>query len=231
VSLHGRFRVAGERYRFAMPEVGIGFFPDVGATYALPRLPDEIGLYLALTGERLDADDGATLGLATHLVASADFASLVERFAAGEDPAAAIASLVLSSRPGPVACQRDLIAACFGAPTLDSVLDRLDAAAKSSDFAARTAAAIRSKSPTSLAVTFEQIRRGRDLSFEEAMALEFRIVSRIVRGHDFPEGVRATLIDKDGQPQWRPATLADIDPAVVQAHFAPLGADELIPAS
>ena len=86
---------------------------------------------------------------------------------------------------------------------------------------------LRSKSPTSLAVTFEQIRRGRDLSFEEAMALEYRIVSRIVRGHDFPEGVRATIIDKDGAPHWRPASLAELDPSAIEAHFAPLGADEL----
>jgi enoyl-CoA hydratase len=228
LSLHGRYRVAGERYRFAMPEVGIGFFPDVGATYALPRLPGEVGLYLALTGQRLDPDDGATFGLATHLVAAADFPALLDRLTCGDDAAVALATLVLSARPGEIATQRDLIDSCFSAETLAGVFDRLDgAAADGSEFAAVTAVTMRTKSPTSLAVTFEQVRRGRDLTFEEAMALEYRIVSRIVRGHDFPEGVRATIIDKDGQPHWQPATLAEIDDAAIQAHFAELGVDEL----
>jgi enoyl-CoA hydratase len=226
LSLHGRYRVAGERYRFAMPEVGIGFFPDVGATYALPRLRGETGLYLALTGQRLGADDAATLGLATHLVAGADFPALLDQVAGGADPSAALAGFVQSSRPGEVALHADLIEACFAADSVVDILARLDA--EGSGFARDTAAAIRTKSPTSLAVTYEQIRRGRDLSFEQAMALEFRIVSRLVRGHDFPEGVRATIVDKDGAPRWQPATLAEVDPASVDAYFAPLGPEELL---
>ncbi len=129
LSLHGRYRVAGERYRFAMPEVGIGFFPDVGATYALPRLPHLTGLYLALTGAQAGPDDAATLGLATHLVPSADMASLLDRLAAGDPIDAAIARFVLSSRPGPIAGESDLIESCFSAASLSELLGRLGAAA------------------------------------------------------------------------------------------------------
>jgi enoyl-CoA hydratase len=228
LSLHGSHRVAGERYRFAMPEVGIGFFPDVGATYALPRLPNHVGMYLALTGQRIGPDDAATFGLATHLVASSDMPGLLDRLCAGEPVDAAIAIVVQSSRPGEVALQADLIESCFSAPSVPAILDRLDAAAAGgSDFAATAAATIRSKSPSSLAITFEQMRRGGDLTFEEAMAMEFRIVSRILRGHDFTEGVRATIIDKNGRPVWQPASLAEVDEADVMAHFADLGPAEL----
>jgi enoyl-CoA hydratase len=224
VSLHGSHRVAGDRYVFAMPEVGIGFFPDVGATYALPRLPGEAGLYLALTGERARAADALALGLATHAVPSGAFEDVQAALTAGEPIEAVLAST--SGDPGEASLwrERDAIDSSFAAESVTAILSRLDAAAENgSAFEAKTAATIRAKSPTSLCIAFEQMRRGGALDFEEAMRTEFRIASRAVEGHDFYEGVRAAIIDKDGAPNWRPPTLAEVREADVQRHFAPIG--------
>jgi enoyl-CoA hydratase len=228
VSLHGSHRVAGERYLFAMPEVGIGFFPDVGATYALPRLPDRTGVYLALTGERVRAADALDLGLATHAVPSAAMPSLLEALEAGEAPDAALARL--SHDPGPPALkpERPLVARCFAGESPAAILAALDAAARDgSAFAERTAATMRTKSPTSLRLAHEQMRRGAELDFAGALALEFRIVSRILEGHDFYEGVRATIIDKDGAPRWDPPTLDGVGDGLIAPYFADLGDREL----
>ena len=225
VSLHGSHRVAGDRYAFAMPEVAIGFFPDVGATYALPRLPGATGTYIALTGDRIRAADALALGLATHAVPSADHPALLEALIAGEAVEGALARF--SRPPGDAALipHRALIDACFAADSVESIVECLDGTG--SEFAAKTAKTIRAKSPTSLKLAHEQMRRGGRLSFEEAMATEFRIVSRVVHGHDFYEGVRATIIDKDGAPRWRPAALAEVSAGEVEHYFAALGPAEL----
>lgn len=228
VSLHGSHRVAGERYLFAMPEVGIGFFPDVGATYALPRLPGETGMYIALTGERIRRADAVLLGLVTHAVESGRIGEVREALIAGMPVEETLAATRVDPGAAPLAAHRELIDACFSAESVPAILRRLDeAAGKGSDYAGNLAATIRTKSPTSLSIAFEQVRRGRSLDFVEAMRTEFRIVSRIIDGHDFYEGVRATLVDKDGAPHWRPATLDDLDPATVEGYFGGLGADEL----
>ncbi|MBL0402409.1 enoyl-CoA hydratase/isomerase family protein [Microvirga aerilata] len=228
VSLHGSHRVAGERYLFAMPEVGIGFFPDVGATYALPRLPGHSGMYLALTGERVKRADAVMLGLATHSVASGSIPALREALIAGEPVDEALARAAADPGPAPLEAHRVEIDSCFSGDSVPEILQRLDeAAGRGSEFAAKTAAGMRTKSPTSMNLAFEQVRRGAALDFEEAMKVEFRIVSRIGEGHDFYEGVRSVLIDKDNQPRWQPASLEAVDPAVIEHHFASLGAQEL----
>ncbi|HEV7338775.1 MAG TPA: enoyl-CoA hydratase/isomerase family protein [Bosea sp. (in: a-proteobacteria)] len=229
ISLHGRYRVAGERYLFAMPEVSIGFFPDVGATYALPRLPDAAGVYLALTGDRVGQGDALALGLVTHAVPSARMAELAEALTGKEPVDAILAAFVQPVAPGKLFGEREAIAAIFGAPTLAEVLARLEAGAAAGEaFATKALATIRAKSPTSVAIAFEQMRRGATLDFAGAMALEFRIVSRVAYDHDFYEGVRAVVIDKDQAPVWQPASIEAVDPASVEAHFAPLGANELL---
>jgi enoyl-CoA hydratase len=228
VSLHGSHRVAGERYLFAMPEVGIGFFPDVGATYALPRLPGQTGMYLALTGERVKRADAVMLGLATHSVASESIPGLREALIAGEPVEEALSRAAADPGPAPLDAQRAVIDACFSGESVAAILQRLDKAAEQgSDFAAKTAAGMRAKSPTSMNLAFEQVRRGAALDFEDAMKVEFRIVSRIGDGHDFYEGVRAVIIDKDNQPRWQPASLEELDPVVIERHFASLGEREL----
>ncbi|WP_445500585.1 enoyl-CoA hydratase/isomerase family protein [Microvirga sp. G4-2] len=228
ISLHGSYRVAAERYLFAMPEVGIGFFPDVGATYALPRLPGQTGMYLALTGERVKRADAVMLGLATHSVASEVIESLRQTLIAGEPINEALAKAASDPGPAPLSEHRAVIDSCFSAESVATVLQRLDeAAGKGSEFAARTAAGMRTKSPTSMCIAFEQVRRGASLDFEEAMKTEFRIVSRIGEGKDFFEGVRAVLINKDNQPRWEPASLDAVKREAIDHHFASLGPHEL----
>lgn len=228
ISLHGSQRVAGDRYRFAMPEVGIGFVPDVGATYALPRLAGELGTYLALTGASVGPDDAVALGLATHRVASADFPALDDALIAGEPVEAALERVARPPGAARLLEERELIDRCFSAGDVEEILARLDAAAaEGSEFAAKTAATMRAKAPSSLAIAREQMRRGGAMSFEEAMANEFRIVTRLAEEHDFYEGVRATIVDKDGAPRWRPASLAELPRGFAAAHFEPRPGREL----
>jgi enoyl-CoA hydratase len=228
VSLHGSHVVAGERFMFAMPEVGIGFFPDVGATWMLPRLHGAFGRYIAMTGDRVRQGDALALGLARAGLASADMPALRAALIAGDDVDAAIDALAKPVPPGELMAQTAVIGQCFSADRVESVLERLDAqAVKGSEFALRIAASMRTKSPTSLCLALEQMKRGGKLDFAEAMRLEFRIVSRICHGEDFYEGVRAVIIDKDNAPRWNPATLAGVNDADIGRHFAPLGANEL----
>src|SRR5206468_3620626 len=166
VALHGSHFVAGDRLLFAMPEVGIGFFPDVGATWALPRLPGATGRWLALTGARIKAADAAALGLATAFVPSARFDTLLERLVAGDDVDAAVNSLAGDPGAAPVAALRGLIDQCFAADTLPEILARLDQAVGASPEAAEIARTIRSKSPRSLAIALRQMREGPGLGFE-----------------------------------------------------------------
>jgi enoyl-CoA hydratase len=230
VSIHGSHRVAGDGFRFAMPEVGVGFFPDVGATWFLPRLPGEIGTFCGLTGERLDANDATSAGLATHRVASTQFQDLIEGLCGSVSVDALLNAFATSYVAGRVMARRPTIDHLFNADRIEDILAALDAEAAGGgadcDFARAAAALMRTKSPLSLKIALAQLRRGRDLDFDECMRTEYRIVSRIVRGHDFYEGIRAVIIDKDQAPRWQPASLAEVSDAEVARHFAPL-AEEL----
>ncbi|MEA2988366.1 MAG: enoyl-CoA hydratase [Alphaproteobacteria bacterium] len=230
VSIHGSHRVAGDGFRFAMPEVGIGFFPDVGATWFLPRLPGELGTWCALTGERLDAADAVACGVATHRVRSENFPDLIEGLCGAVPVDALLGAYAEPPGEGTVLAQRPAIDGLFRAGRVEDLLAALDAEAAASGaaaaFARAAAAAIRSKAPLSLKLALAQLRRGRTLDFDECMRSEFRIVCRVVHGYDFYEGIRAVIIDKDQAPRWRPPALADIGEAEVARHLAPL-ADEL----
>jgi enoyl-CoA hydratase len=225
VSVHGSHRVAGDRFQFAMPEVGIGFFPDVGGTWVLPRMPHEIGTWCALTGERLKTADAVAAGIATHHVTSERFAELLDALCGNVSVDATLAAFAQPVTEGPVMARRGALERLFAAGAIEDILAALDAAGD--DWAQATAATMRAKSPTSLKLALAQVRRGRDWSFEECMQAEMRIVSRIVHGHDFYEGVRAVIVDKDNAPRWQPASLAEVSAADVEKHFAALGADEL----
>ena len=221
LSVHGSHRVAGDKFLFAMPEVAIGFFPDVGATWFLPRLPGELGAFCALTGERLRVADGAASGIATHQVRSDRLGDLAETLCGNVSVDATLAAFAEPPQQGPVMAQRDVIDRCFAADSVEEILHVLDR--DKSDFAAAAAATIRTKCPRSLKIALQQVRRGRDWDFDTCMQAEFRIVSRIVAGEDFYEGVRAAIIDKDNAPRWQPPCLEDISDAEVERHFAPLG--------
>jgi len=232
ISVHGSHRVAGDRYAFGMPEVGIGFFPDVGATYALPRLPGETGTFCALTGERLKAADGVLAGAATHYVNSPRFAGLLDALCSAEPVDAILSSFMTRPGEGEVMPRRRAIDRLFSYERIEDILDGLDretvSGSDDATWAAATAQTIRSKSPTSLKIALAQMRLGKTQTFEECMAIEFRIVSRILHGHDLYEGVRAVIVDKDNTPVWRPAALADVTDHDVARHFASLGSAELV---
>jgi enoyl-CoA hydratase len=229
ISIHGSHRVAGDSLKFAMPEVGIGFFPDVGATWFLPRLPGQVGTWLALTGASLGADDATTFGVGTHRVRSARLPELAEALCGTVPVDAVLGAFAEPAAPGPMAAHRGAIDQLFGAGTVEGILAALAAEAASdgpeAEFARDAAAAIRGKSPTSLKIALSQLRRGKDLDFDECMRTEYRIVSRIVKGHDFYEGIRAVIVDKDRTPRWQPGSLVAISDADVAAYFAPLAAD------
>lgn len=232
VSVHGSHRIATERTIFAMPETGIGFFPDVGGTYFLPRLPGQMGMYLGLTGARLGAADCVHAGVATHFVPS-DSLDELEAALAAADPAgdafAAVDAVLdrFTADPGApgLAGQQQCIDLCFRQPSLDAILEAL--AAEPTGWGAAQLEVLKTKSPTSLAVTFRQLREGAHLDMDDAMRLEYRLVHRFMAGHDFREGVRALIIDKDNRPNWQPARLEDVTAAAVDAYFAPLPDGEL----
>ncbi len=230
IAIHGSHRVAGDGFRFAMPEVGVGFFPDIGATWFLPRLAGEAGSYCALTGERVEAADATDLGIATHRVPSARLPDLVDGLCSSVPVEALLAAFAEPAAGGPLQGHRAAVDRLFGADRVEDILSALDAAGLSAgpgaDFARRTAATIRTKSPTSLKIALAQLRRGKNLDFEACLRTEFRIVSRVVTGHDFYEGIRAVIVDKDHSPSWRPPTLDAVSDADVARYFAPLP-DEL----
>jgi enoyl-CoA hydratase/carnithine racemase len=229
LAVHGSHRVAGDGCRFAMPEVGIGFFPDVGATWFLPRLAGAAGTWCALTGEQIDADDATVLGLATQRVASSRLPDLLDGLCGAVPVAALLAAFGEVPGIGPMQVHHGTVGRLFSADRVEDILSALDAAslaaASDADFARRAAAAIRTKSPTSLKVALAQLRRGKSLDFEACLRSEFRIVSRVATGHDFYEGIRAVIVDKDNNPAWRPPTLDAVSDADIERYFAPVPAE------
>ena len=225
VSVHGSHRVAGSKFNFAMPEVGIGFFPDVGATYVLPRLPFHSGSYLALTGARITRADALELGLATHAADTADFPAIEAELIGGADIEATLARYAAAKQHAPILDHHGLIDRVFGLSSLGEIVHALENASLTSDFAAQTLATMKTKSPFSMALSLEQMRRGARLGFEGAMTLEMRIVTRVAHGTDFYEGVRALIIDKDQKPVWTPARIEDVDAHEVARYFSPLPND------
>jgi enoyl-CoA hydratase len=224
LAMNAAHRVASERFMFAMPEVGIGFFPDVGAAWILLRLPFRAGVYFALTGLRADAGDALALGLANTFVPSAAFPMLARALEDGQPVAAVLARYAV---PPPRSALRDeakAIEACFKGSARDAILESLsEAGARGSAFAVPARAAMQEKSPTSQAIVLKQMALGATIDFDEALRIDYRIVSRICRGHDFYEGVRAVIVDKDNRPRWSPPPSG----AEIDGYFAPLGDDEL----
>lgn len=227
VSVHGSHRVSSERTVFAMPETGIGLFPDVGGAWFLPRLPGQVGLWMALTGARLGAADALSAGICDLFIPSAATGAAVAALAGADYGAGARAAVdaalaPLAADPGPAGLPalRPAIDRCFGADSVEGVLAAL--AAESGDWAQAQAAEIAKKSPTSLRLTFRQMREGARRAFRDCMRMEYALARFCMLGPDFYEGIRATVIDKDGAPRWRPATLAEASEAFVAPAFAPL---------
>jgi len=231
VSVHGSHRIITEKTLFAMPESAIGLIPDVGGSYFMPRLPGRLGLYLGLTGARLRGADILYSGIGTSYMASDKIAAFVAALAAADigdagDVDRVIADFAEDPGPAPLDEFRDLIDAAFSEDSIEDILDHLDAI--DHEWAGNTLAQLKKMSPISMKVIIEQILRGASLEFNDAMKMEFRIVNHIVAYQsDFYEGVRAVLIDRDQNPSWNPPAVEEVTDAMVTAHFAPLGDNEL----
>lgn len=211
-----------------MPEVGIGFFPDVGGSFLLSRIPGGYGLYLGLTGSRIGPGDALHVGLATHAVASDHLAAVEQGIVETGDPESVLRDFCITPDRKIDDATAVSIGLHFGLGTLNDVLASLKQVAGYDEFAATTLDTLSKRSPTSLHVAFRQITYGESLSMEECMKMEFRILSRMLVGHDFYEGIRAAIVDKGDTPRWKPATLAEIDERAIDAYFDPLPGGELI---
>jgi enoyl-CoA hydratase len=225
VAMYADVVAVTERAQMAMPEVGIGFFPDVGASYVLPRLRDRIGWYMGLSGARLSAFDALACGLATQMLDDAAFARVPDILADGDMALAsvryrfdrnALGVAGTSGFPGaPIDALRPAIDRCFGEPGVRGIMAAL--ARESSPWAAATLAAMRRASPTAMAITYELFRRGSTLTLPECLEMEYQLAIRICRTPEFLEGVRAMVIDKDRSPRWNPARIEDLDEAQLHA--------------
>ena len=234
ISMPAKFRVATENTTFAMPETGIGLFPDVGGGWYLPRMPSRIGKWLALTGARLKAADCLEAGVATHYAPSARLDAVrgqVLAAAAAHHPLKLLEEGLneVGEQPGPplqlTPENHALIDRLFRCGSVQALF--ADLAEDKSPWAAAQLDILRTKSPQTLRVAFRQLTEGAEMtSFAEEMKREYRIACRVVQLHDFQEGVRALIVDKDNAPKWNPATLDGVTDAMVDAIFAPLPDDE-----
>ena len=223
VSIYGTHRVAGDNYRFAMPEVGIGFFPDVGATYFLSRLAGKTGLYLALTGRAIGPADAYYLELVTHCIPSSHCAAIAEALSDAEPVDALLEGLHQDPGPSDIAARQAEIDRLFSGSSVEEVLASLDGeTGAQKNWAREIAAEIRTKSPTGLKVAFQQMKRGPELGLDDALRLEYAIARRFMEGSEFFEGIRAAIVDKDQQPAWSPASLEEITDEMIEHCFSPL---------
>jgi enoyl-CoA hydratase len=234
ISMPARFRIATENTTYAMPETGIGLFPDVGGGWYLPRKPEQIGMWLALTGARLKAADCLIAGIATHYMptdilaaARAQIAGAAQTHDAEKALASGLEALAESAgKPKELTPENiDRINRIFALDSVEAIFATLENDA--SDWAKAQLATLRTKSPQTLKVTFRQLREGaRMASFTDEMRQEYRLAARVSSRHDFQEGVRAVVIDKDNKPAWNPATLEGVDEALLDEIFAPLPSGE-----
>jgi enoyl-CoA hydratase len=226
ISDPARIRIATERTTYAMPETGIGLFPDVGGGWFLPRMPGQAGIWLALTGARLKAAECLSLGIATHYVESEKLDALKAEII-GDADAVFGAPELFASDAGPARVDDNMtkIDATFGFDTMEEIVEALER--DGSEWAAKELATLRTKSPQAMKVSLRQMRIGATLDdFVQEMVMEYRLGGRVVRTPDFQEGVRAVIADKDNAPKWSPADLEGVTDAMLDAFFAPLPPDE-----
>lgn len=229
IAAHAAHRVVTERSAVAMPEVSIGYFPDVGASFLLARAPGHVGAHLALTGERIGAADAIYSGLADVHIPAAKLSELSTRLADcrnASEVRARLADLSTPAAPGRLAAARQWIDVCYGAETTEEIVARLRN--NQNEEARAAATTLQKMSPTSLKITLRNIRAA--LSFaelEDSFRQDYRISLACIAAHDFIEGIRAAIVDKDRNPVWRPGKLEDVTPEIVAQHFRPVGALEL----
>lgn len=224
ISAHGTIRVVTERTRLAMPETGIGFFPDVGASWLLPRAPGQLGTYLALTGQNIGGADAILTGLADYFVESAALPDLKKKLTSLSPSTTlkAIQSIISSMaviKTAPLASYADEINKCFCFDTVEEILSELSKS--NTDFAKETISTLEQKSPTSLKVTLRLVRLGqRSENLQVCLQREYAACLQVLKSHDFYEGVRAAIVDKDRQPHWNPKHLEDVREESLDTYFA-----------
>ncbi len=225
ISQPAKFRVATENTRFAMPETGIGLFPDVGGGWHLSRLPGRLGQFLALTGARLDGAECLWSGLATHYLPAEAVAAAKARIIHGHDPAQVLAALSETPPPAKIEANAAQIARHFASDRYEDILASL--AADDGEWAAKELATLGTKSPQTCKVALRQLHDSLSCAdFAENMGLEYRIASRVLTRPDFAEGVRALIVDKTNDPKWNPATPEEVSDELIDSIFAPLPAGE-----
>ncbi len=229
ITRYGTHRVVSEKASLAMPETGIGLFPDVGASWFLTRLPGAMGLYLGLTGQRVGAADMVALGLATHHIKARDFAAISTAIAQSDPIDPVLDDLHHDPEPCKLAALQEVIDQVFSAPDMEQIMARLAAVEGAHESWARTTREdLLQRSPLSLKATFTLLTKHRPKNLKQALENEFRLVTHMLQGPDFYEGVRAQLIDKDRRPKWQHGTLADVSDSEVAALFAPPSQGELV---
>ena len=232
ISLYGTHCIAGEGYRFGMPQVGIGFLPDIGGTYFLPRLLGVTGLYLALTGRLIGPAEAYRHHLVTHTIPAAHFGVIKDGLSDNHPIDRLLDGLHRDPGEGELVRHTPLIDRVFSAPSVEAILERLDEeqgeGGEDQVFAQETAAEIRTKSPTSLKIAFAQYRRGKSLGLADALKLEFRLASHLIGSHDYREGIAARIAGKGRKPFWQPASLAAVDDQAIERLFTTPAEDELV---
>ncbi|WP_227998772.1 enoyl-CoA hydratase/isomerase family protein [Nocardia australiensis] len=225
ISGHGSHRIVTERSKIGMPEVGIGFVPDVGGTYLLAHTPGELGTHVALTTARMSAGDAIAAGFADYYVPSESIPALLDTLRT-ETADIAIAKFATDAPGSELLANQNWIDACYSADSVEEIIARLQA--NPAPEAAKAATDVLGKSPVALKVTLRSLRAARAASSLEAVLNEeYRVSVAALSSHDLVEGIRAQVIDKDRNPQWSPATLAEVTAARVDAYFAELGEREL----
>jgi len=229
LSAHAAHRIVTERSAVAMPEVGIGFFPDVGASFFLARAPGQLGTYLALTGDRIGAQDAIITGFANVHIPAGRLSELPLALAdcrKREDTWTTLGKFEAPAAPGKLRTAREWIEQCFGADGVETIMDRL--AAANSEAAQAALAAMQKASPTSLKVSLRNLRAAASFQrLEQCFEQDYRIALACIAGHDFIEGIRAQIVDKDRNPKWLPEKLEDVTPEIVDRHFRSVGKLEL----
>jgi enoyl-CoA hydratase/carnithine racemase len=233
LSAHGSHRVVTERTKLAMPEVGLGFFPDVGGTFLLSRSPGEIGTYFGLTGHTMNGPDAIYARFADAVVPSARLAALRETLvnlrasANAADVKAAIDGFATGEAAGPVAGTQPQIDSWFGHDRMQDIVAALRR--DGSELAQSTLRTLNEKSPRGMVVALKLLRLARgSFSLEQCLVREYRAALEVFASDDFREGVRAAVIDKDRNPRWSPPAIEDVTPEMIAPYFAEIGADELV---
>lgn len=225
LSVHAGTRIAANNTMFAMPETGIGLFPDVGGSWFLPRLPGEIGMYMAMTGARLKAADCVYAGICDAYVPNCHHDDLIKALRGGIDINATLKEFSRAPGPSPLAANREAIDRCFAGDSVEMIEQRL--AGDGSEWAQKQLSIMAGKSPSSQKITFRQLRNGVNLEFDDCMIMEYRMAQRAMEGGDFFEGVRAVVADKDMAPKWNPAKLSEFSEQDVEKYFLPLDDGDL----